>query len=173
MTLTIDQLNAMAPAEAAERLRACCGSSRWVNAMVARRPFGSVRALLDAADEVWRSTGPADWDQAFAHHPRIGERQAASVVSATARRWSAGEQDAAARSDVTDREALAAAGVEYERKFGRIYIVCATGLSAGDILADIRMRMRNDPERERAVAAEEQRKITRLRLEKLVEADKV
>ncbi len=139
--------------------------------MVARLPFGSVAAVLEAADEVWRSTGLADWNEAFAHHPRIGERQAATAVSAPARGWSAGEQDAAARSDATDREALAAAGVEYERKFGRIYIVCATGLSAGDMLADIRVRMRNDPERERAVAAEEQRKITRLRLEKLVKAD--
>lgn len=164
------QLNALAPAEAAERLRACCGSSRWVEAMLARRPFASVEQLLAAADEAWLATGPEDWDEAFAHHPRIGERQAATPVSSTAQAWSAGEQGAAASSGAAARAALAKANTAYEERFGRIYLVCAAGRSAEELLTDIAARMGNDPERERAVAVEEQRKITRLRLTNLIGA---
>jgi 2-oxo-4-hydroxy-4-carboxy-5-ureidoimidazoline decarboxylase len=131
--------------------------------MLDRRPFAGRDDLLAAADEVWRMTGPPDWDEAFAHHPRIGERRGAAAVSATARDWSAREQGAAA-SDESARAALAQANAEYERRFGRIYIVCAAGRSAGELLSDIEGRMGNDAERELAVAAEEQRKITRLRL---------
>lgn len=168
MTLTLARLNQLPPAEAAERFRACCGSSRWVELMVTRRPFATVEALLTAADESWRSTGPADWDEAFAHHPRIGERRPAAQVSTTARTWSEGEQGGVAQSDARTRAALAEAGAAYERRFGRIYIVCAAGRSAGELLADIEARLGNDPEREHAVAAEEQRKITRLRLRTLL-----
>jgi OHCU decarboxylase len=170
VTTTLDRLNALPTPEAAEQLRACCGSSRWVEAMLARRPFESVADLLAAADEAWRATGPEDWNEAFAHHPRIGDRHAAAPVSATARAWSAGEQGTAAGAGASARAALAEANEAYERRFGRIYLVCAAGRSAEDLLADIETRMRNDPERERAVAVEEQRKITRLRLRALVGA---
>jgi OHCU decarboxylase len=172
VTLTLARLNALPPPEAAEQLRACCGSSRWVEAMIARRPFASVEHLLAAADEAWRATGPEDWDEAFAHHPRIGERQAAAPVSAAARAWSAGEQGVAAGAAAEARAALAEANTAYEQRFGRIYLVCAAGRSAEDLLSDIAERMKNDPERERAVAVEEQRKITRLRLKALIDAEK-
>ena len=86
-------------------------------------------------------------------------------MSATALAWSGGEQRAAAGGGAAARAALAEANEAYERRFGRIYIVCAAGRSADEMLADIAARMRNDPDRERAIAAEEQRKITRLRLE--------
>lgn len=161
--MTVEQLNALTRAVAAGRLRDCCGSTRWIEGMLDRRPFSGVDDLLAAADEVWRTTGPTDWDEAFAHHPRIGERRGAAAVSAAARDWSAREQGAAA-SDDSARAALARANGEYERQFGRIYIVCAAGRSARELLGDIEARMTNDAERERAVAAEEQRKITRLRL---------
>jgi OHCU decarboxylase len=167
VTSGLDRLNALSLEEAAKQLRDCCGSSRWVKAMLARRPFESVDALLAAADGAWHATEPKDWDEAFAHHPRIGERHAAAQVSATARAWSAGEQGAAADAGAAASAALAEANEAYERRFGRIYIVCAAGRSAEEMLADIAMRMKNDPDRERAVAAEEQRKITRLRLESL------
>lgn len=139
--------------------------------MVARRPFGSVDALLAAADELWRATGPADWDEAFAHHPRIGERHARAPVSSAARTWSADEQSTASASDTGVRDALAMATAEYERRFGWIYIVCATGRGAEEMLADVTARLGNDAEQERAVAAAEQGKITRLRLEKLAGAE--
>jgi 2-oxo-4-hydroxy-4-carboxy-5-ureidoimidazoline decarboxylase len=170
VTLTLERLNALPATEAAEQLRSCCGSLRWVESMLLRRPFEDLETLLAAADEAWRATGPADWDQAFAHHPRIGECHAAAPVSAAARAWSAGEQGAAAGADGSTRAALAEANRAYERRFGRIYLVCASGRSAEDLLADLETRMRNDPERERAVAVEEQRKITRLRLRALVGA---
>jgi 2-oxo-4-hydroxy-4-carboxy-5-ureidoimidazoline decarboxylase len=170
VTLTLAQLNALPVAEAAEQLRACCGSSRWVEAILARRPFASMDHLLAAADEAWRATGPRDWDEAFAHHPRIGERQAAAQVSATAGAWSAGEQATAVGGGAAVRAALAEANAAYEQRFGRIYLVCAAGRSAEELLADVAARMRNDPEREREVAAEEQRKITRLRLNTLIGA---
>jgi OHCU decarboxylase len=139
--------------------------------MAARRPFGSVEALLAVADELWRTTGPADWDEAFSHHPRIGERDAGAAVSRAARTWSAGEQSAAAASDAAARAALAAATAEYERRFGRIYIVCASGRTAEELLADVRARLANDGQRERGIAMLEQGKITGLRLRKLVGAE--
>ena len=170
--LTLAHLNALPEGDAGEQLRACCGSSRWVEAMLARRPFEGAADLLAAADEAWRGTGPEDWDEAFSHHPRIGERQAAAPVSATALAWSTGEQSAAAGAGGSARSALARANEAYQRRFGRIYIVCAAGRSADELLADIAVRMNNDPDRERAIAAEEQRKITRLRLETLIGARK-
>ena len=170
MTLTLARLNALPVAEAKEHLRACCGSSRWVEAMLARRPFASLDHLLAAADDAWLATGPRDWDEAFAHHPRIGERQAAAQVSATAGAWSAGEQATAVGGGAAVRAALAEANAAYERRFGRIYLVCAAGRSAEELLADVAARMGNDPEREREVAMEEQRKITRLRLNTLIGA---
>jgi OHCU decarboxylase len=170
VTLTLASFNALPVAEAAEQLRACCGSSRWVEGMVARRPFASMDHLLAAADDAWQRTGPKDWDEAFAHHPRIGERQAAASVSATAGAWSAGEQATAVGGGAAVRAALAEANAAYERQFGRIYLVCAAGRSAEELLADIAARMKNDPEWEREVAMEEQRKITRLRLNTLIGA---
>jgi 2-oxo-4-hydroxy-4-carboxy-5-ureidoimidazoline decarboxylase len=170
VTPGLDRLNALPLKDAAAQLRACCGSSRWVEAMLARRPFESADDLLAAADVAWRATGPKDWDEAFAHHPRIGERHATAPVSATAQAWSAGEQATAAAAGTAAGAALAEANEAYERRFGRIYIVCAAGRSAGEMLADIASRMNNDPDRERAVAVEEQRKITRLRLESLIGA---
>jgi 2-oxo-4-hydroxy-4-carboxy-5-ureidoimidazoline decarboxylase len=168
LSLTLTQLNALPPPEAAEYLRACCGSSRWVEAMLARRPFASVEQLLSAADQAWSAAAPDDWDEALAHHPRIGERQTTTPVSADARAWSTEEQGAAASSGAEARAALAEANTAYEQRFGRIYLVCAAGRSAEELLTDLAARMRNDPERERAVAAEEQGKITRLRLSALV-----
>ncbi|MGH7579256.1 MAG: 2-oxo-4-hydroxy-4-carboxy-5-ureidoimidazoline decarboxylase [Gemmatimonadales bacterium] len=168
MTLSLAELNALSRSEAAERFRACCGSSRWVDAMIARRPFTGIETLLGAADQEWRESTAADRDEAFAHHPRIGERHAAAPVGAAARQWSADEQGAAARADDVTRARMVEANAAYERRFGRIYIVCATGRSAGDLLADIETRLKNDPERERKVAGEEQRKIIRLRLLKLL-----
>jgi 2-oxo-4-hydroxy-4-carboxy-5-ureidoimidazoline decarboxylase len=157
----------MPAARAAELLRACCGAGRWVEGMVAKRPFGSIHALLSAADEVWRMLGPTDWREAFEHHPRLGESRTAVSQDERARAWSSGEQAGmqGAPSDV--RASLAAANAAYERRFGFICIICATGLAAGEILTRTEERLANEPDEELAIAAEEQRKITRLRLLKL------
>ena len=168
MTLTVRELDALPAEQAAELLRACCGASRWVAAMVAGRPFGSLGAVLAAADDVWWSLEPGDWDEAFAHHPRIGDRRSAAPQSTRASGWSAGEQAGVAGAPADVREQLAAANRAYEERFGRIYIVCAAGLSAEEMLALARARLDNEPAAELRVAAGEQRKITRLRLQKLL-----
>ncbi len=166
--MTVAELDAMPESQAPSLLVECCGSSRWVSRMLARRPFGSRAAVLSAADEIWRSLDATDWREAFSHHPRIGERQSAMPQSTRGSTWAAGEQSAVGRADDEMRAALAAVNVEYERRFGYIYIVFAAGKSAEEMLALARERLRNDPEVELRIAAEEQGKITRLRLEKML-----
>ena len=128
--------------------------------MAQLRPFESREVLLAAADEVWKSLGPDDWREAFAHHPRIGER-----ASGTAANEQSGMRSAA--DDVRAR--LAQANRDYEARFGYIYIVCATGRSADEMLDIVQERLNNEPETELKVAAEEQRKITQIRLKTQVE----
>ena len=153
--------------DAAPLLESCCGSHAWVQAMLERRPFRSLARILDEADEIWWSLSPEDWREAFDHHPRIGDQSAAAPQAAVARAWSADEQRGATASSHATRQALVDGNREYERKFGHIYLVCATGKSAAEILDLLRVRLSNDPATELRVAALEQAKITRLRLEKL------
>ncbi|MGI8618723.1 MAG: 2-oxo-4-hydroxy-4-carboxy-5-ureidoimidazoline decarboxylase [Gemmatimonadaceae bacterium] len=168
MSSTVAELDVMAPDRAAQLLGDCCGSTRWVSAMVARRPFGSVDRLLAAADDTWRSLGPDDWREAFSHHPRIGERRSAAQQSERSAAWAEGEQASVGGAADATLTALERSNREYEQRFGYIYIVCASGRGADELLADVTARLRNDPEDELAVAADEQRKITRLRLKKLL-----
>lgn len=158
----------MPESRATERLSECCGSSRWVSQMLARRPFGTRDRVRSTADDVWRSLDPSDWREAFSHHPRIGERKSEVPLSERARAWAAGEQSGVDRADDDVRHALAAANREYEQRFGYIYIVFATGKTAEEMLALAVQRLGNDPDVELRTAAEEQRKITRLRLDKLL-----
>ena len=153
--------------EAEQFLVSCCGASAWVRAMLAQRPFGSLANVLAVADDVWWSLDPADWREAFDHHPRIGERVAAVPQGDAARGWSADEQRGTSSASDATRRALAEANADYERRFGYIFLVCATGKSADEMLALLRQRLTNDPATELRVAAGEQAKITRLRLEKL------
>jgi allantoicase len=152
----LDRLNAMSAGEVETELLACCGSRAWARRMAGSRPFRSEADLKEKSDQIWRSLGREDWLEAFAAHPRIGE---------TGGRWSQQEQ-AGARG--ADAETLAEANRLYESRFDHIFIVCATGKSAEEMLGLLRARLDNDPETELRVAAEEQRKITNLRLEKLL-----
>lgn len=163
--------DAMPPHEVAPMLEACCGSTAWVNGMVIRRPFGTLAVLLAESERLWWSLTPDDWREAFDHHPRIGETTAATPQSGTAQDWSASEQRGASAGDEETRRALADGNQRYERRFGHIYLVCATGKSADELLAVLRARMENDPATELRVAAGEQAKITRLRLLKMFGAD--
>jgi allantoicase len=160
----VRRINA-APDPIAE-LKACCGSSKWAEAMAAARPFASWDRLTEAGDRAWSSLSPDDWMEAFRAHPRIGAGDSSpSAGLGMTRGWSAQEQ-AGARD--ANRETLADANRAYEQKFGHIFLICATGRSAQDILDNLRARMNNDSKTELRVAGEEQRKITALRLEKLV-----
>ncbi len=163
MTLAVNNLNELPRDTAAELLRSCCGSSRWIDEMIVRRPYYSVDELLVAADEVWASTTASDWHDAFAHHPRIGERAVATQTAQSAA-WSASEQSAVATAPVATQADIAAINREYERRFGYIYIVCAADKSAEQLLTIAKARLQNDAATELNVAAEEQRQITQLRL---------
>jgi OHCU decarboxylase len=168
MAVTLKELNTL-PADQARGLFAeCCGSSTWVNGMVGRRPFRSADQVYKAADDVANELVRDDWLEAFDHHPKIGETRSAATQGETAQSWSAGEQAGISTADSGVRAALAEANAEYERKFGYIYIVCASGKTAEEMLALARERLKHSPEKEIRVAADEQRKITRLRLEKLL-----
>jgi 2-oxo-4-hydroxy-4-carboxy-5-ureidoimidazoline decarboxylase len=166
--MTVDELNTLSPERAAEVFRACCGASRWVDAMLARRPFASADLVMSMADDIWLAMGPDDWHEAFAHHPRIGERDAALRQDARAAAWSASEQSSVANVDTSIHDQLAEINRAYEARFGYIYIVCAAGRSADELLEIARRRLTNAPDDELRVAAEEQRQITRLRLRKLL-----
>lgn len=166
----MERLNSLPREEAEGELLKCCGSSRWASAVAARRPFGSAEELMCAADEVWWGLDAGDWLEAFSRHPRIGERKAAAGQTQRERAWSADEQSGMNEADEAAREELARLNRVYAEKFGHIFIVCATGKTPAEMLSLLRGRLTNDAETEIRVAAEEQRRITRLRLQKLLEA---
>jgi 2-oxo-4-hydroxy-4-carboxy-5-ureidoimidazoline decarboxylase len=141
---------------------------RWVERMLAARPFGDAARLLAAAEDAWAGLSPDDWREAFAHHPRIGDKDALRARFASTREWAAGEQAGAMAASEDVLEALARENQAYLERFGYIFIVCATGKSATEMLELLRARLRNDTAAELRVAAAEQARITRLRLEKLL-----
>ena len=136
--------------------------------MTSARPFISLEDVLGKADSVWWSLNQKDWLESFQAHPKIGEEKAAAAQSGQAQNWSKQEQLGTEGADAETRAALAAGNHEYEKRFGFIFIVCATGKSSAEMLAILNTRLENDLKAELSVAAAEQRKITRLRLEKLL-----
>lgn len=170
MASAIAALDALPSERLDEELRHCCGARRFAAGMASRRPFRSLEHVMAAADEVESTFGPEDWLEAFAHHPRIGDIGALRLrfASAQSKAWSQGEQAGVAGAEDAVLEALAAGNQAYEDRFGFLFIVCATGKSAAEMLAILERRLGNDPAEELAVAAGEQKKITRLRLHKLL-----
>ena len=164
----LERLNSLAPPEALLEFLKCCGSKNWAQRMVDQRPFIDVSELLSEADEIWRSLVAADWLEAFRSHPKIGEKKAEQAQSAEARAWSEQEQAGTRDSGQETMRALATGNREYEQKFGYIFVVCASGKTADEMLAMLRERLSNDPGKELRVAAEEQREITQLRLRRMV-----
>ncbi len=156
----IRRLNALSAVEAEQELRRCCGSQRWAQAMTGHRPYALSREILETADRVWEGLESADWLEAFSHHPRIGQQ--------SADRWAREEQAIVAQAGGSVMDALLRANREYEGRFGYIFIVQATGKSAEEVLKVLSLRLENEPAVELEVAAEEQRKINHLRLEKLL-----
>lgn len=154
-----EYLNGQPGNAARAALTRCCTSRRWVEAMLAARPFGGDAALFEAAERAWWALGKDDWLEAFGGHPRIGERGIDALVRH--------EQAGMNRAGDKTRAALAQGNREYEARFGHVFLICATGKSATDMLGALRARLGNDPATELRIAAGEQAKITRLRLEKL------
>lgn len=164
--MTLAEFNALPQSRAESALMDCCGSSRWATSVASQRPFANAEALYRAADSIWWNLGRADWLEAFSHHPRIGDQP--SGGSPSSRRWAEGEQ-AGARAATDDVKArLTRANRAYFEKFGYIYIVCATGKTAEGMLAILNQRLQNDLAGELSIAAEQQRLITHIRLEKLL-----
>ena len=155
--------NGLPEEQAAGELLAVCHSPRWAGQVAAGRPYADLAALQQAADETWMALGPDDWLEAFAAHPRIGQGGGSSPT------WSRQEQSGVggAGEEVTD--ALARGNAEYEARFGHVFLIAAAGRSADEILAQLEARLGNDPATELRVAAGEHRRITRLRLEKLMQ----
>ena len=168
MSPRLYDLNSLDADEAEAEFLKCCGSSRWASEMAAERPYSGVDLLLESAAGIWWSLDPADWLEAFHSHPRIGERKAARQVSAESRAWSTQEQAGVEHSAEETVRSLSELNRAYEEKFGYIFIVCATGKSAEEMLAILRARIENSPEEELRHAAAEQAKITELRLRKLL-----
>jgi allantoicase len=169
----IGYLRAMPEPELEAALKSCCGSMGWVSAMCEERKknpdaFASLDALKARAAAIWNALVQKDWDEAFRAHPRIGERKAEAAQSAIAQRWSAKEQAGVDTASQATKDELRKTNLAYEEKFARIYIVCATGKTPEEMLAIAKERMTNDPDTELSRAVEEQRRITDLRLEKLV-----
>jgi allantoicase len=161
-------LNGLAPAAASEVLARCCGSRRWVDAMVAARPFTSRTHLHGAAGVIWWRLAPGDWREAFTHHPRIGANpEALRARFAPTATWASGEQAGVRAADEATLQALAEGNRAYEARYGHLFIVCATGLTATEMLHRLTDRMDHRPEAELRIAAGEQAKITSLRLDKL------
>ena len=159
-----ERLDGATDADARALLTLCCGSTRWVTRMLTRRPFGSEAALLTAARQEWFALTPDDWREAFAHHPKIGERASPGERLRRTAHLSTAEQRAVGAASDATLAALAAGNRAYEDKFGYIFIVCATGKSADEMLTLLRSRLHNDADTELRIAAEEQARITELRL---------
>jgi len=163
-------LNALPIADARAALTRCCGAGRWVDGVLAGRPYASRTHLHGHARHVWWHLGDGDWRAAFEHHPRIGADPAALRAKfGSTSGWASSEQAGVRGASDETIEALAAGNRAYEARFGHIFIVCASGLTAAQMLSRLSARMDNAPEDELRIAAGEQAKITALRLDKLAD----
>ena len=173
--MRLEDLNAMDAGAASRELLKCCGSPRWAQRLADRRPFPDVEAMAAAADSVFDTLGHQDWLDAFAAHPKIGagriasNRRSATASAGTEDEWPVQEQAGVADAGDATLARLADINRDYEARFGYIFIVCATGQTAVEMLDMLERRMGNAPETELRIAASEQRKITHLRLLRLVD----
>jgi 2-oxo-4-hydroxy-4-carboxy-5-ureidoimidazoline decarboxylase len=165
MNATLAAWNKADRGTALEEMLACCGAKRWADAMVALRPVPNVIALSEAADRIWTTMDEADWLEAFACHPRIGERKPAHTI-ARAAAWSAEEQSSTRNAMEQVLHELTKANEGYEQRYGFTYIVCATGKSAEEMLQMLNRRLMSDRDSEFREAAEQQRQILQIRLGK-------
>lgn len=159
--MTLDEFNALDEADALSLLLSCCGSREWATRMNAVRPFGTMETLLNAADYEWLRLSEVDWMEAFGAHPRIGERTESPV--------SLREQSAIYSADEKIARAIVTANADYDRRFGFIFLVFATGKTPEQILKLMKDRLMNPREVEIRIAVGEQMKITRLRMRNLIE----
>lgn len=163
---SLETFNRMQIENAICEMERCCGAKAWCQAIVVQRPFGDLNAMHVAADVVFDGLGQSDWLEAYSHHPKIGDIQSLMMKYAGNRDWSAGEQAGISETDELTIKSLADGNAAYEKKFGFIFIVCAAGKSAGEMLALLQARLPLDRDAEIRNAAIEQRKITHVRIDK-------
>ena len=166
--MTLHELNILPKNLLKQELIKCCGSNTWVEKMLPFFPADDMAELLYDAEEQWYECNEADWLESFTHHPKIGDMDSLKKKFATTAGWASGEQGVVSEASQQTLEALAKGNADYEKKFGFIFIVCATGRSANEMLTLLNERMPNDKEHEIVIAMEEQNKITQLRLQKLL-----
>jgi 2-oxo-4-hydroxy-4-carboxy-5-ureidoimidazoline decarboxylase len=166
--MKLAELNALDNVERKAALIPCCGAGHWVEQMDAIFPVADEQTLLNAAEKIWFSCNEKDWLEAFTHHPKIGDIHSLKEKFASTSAWAEGEQSAVKQSSSEILEALAEGNAAYENKFGYIFIVCATGKSAKEMLDMLLLRLQNNSEQEIHIAMQEQNKITAIRLKKLL-----
>jgi 2-oxo-4-hydroxy-4-carboxy-5-ureidoimidazoline decarboxylase len=165
MNKVLARWNTLDTADAAREALPCCGSNAWALALASKRPIADEASLVETSTAIWWSLPEQAWREAFDSHPRIGQRHAASHATTESLHWSANEQQSIS-ADETAKLGLKEANQRYEEKFGRIFIVCATGKTSAEILTLLESRLQNDDSTELREAAEQQRQITQLRLNK-------
>ena len=164
MTTVAEYLNGLSDEDANAELLRCCHSGAWAEAMVRSRPFADEAGLFGTAESSWWDLEPADWLEAFAAHPRIGDRPQESSSTAD---WSFAEQTGMTEASDPIQQAVAAGNRFYESRFDHVFLICASGRSGEEMAAELARRLENSPKVELRTAAAEQAKITRLRLERL------
>jgi 2-oxo-4-hydroxy-4-carboxy-5-ureidoimidazoline decarboxylase len=172
--MTLHEFNILPKEQLSNELLKCCGSISWVNRMLPFIPADDMIELLEDAEEQWWRCNEEDWKEAFAHHPKIGDvesltKKFASTAHPITIGWASREQSGVNIASGETIEALAEGNRLYEEKFGYIFIVCATGKTADEMLEMLESRLKNKPEDEIKIAADEQNKITKLRIEKLLD----
>ncbi len=166
--MNIDELNTLADNNFFEEMQKCCGSTSWVNQMNSFRPFKNIHELIVKAEQAWAKTNEQDWLEAFNHHPKIGDIKSLEKKFASTKSLAGGEQASVQSASSEILHELAQGNTNYEKKFGFIFIVCATGKSAEEMLQLLKARLPNDRNTELINAAAEQQKITQLRLKNLL-----
>ena len=162
----LEHINQLTDEQLREQLTKCCGSKRWVEQMGTQRPYKNLEMLLQQAKKIWNQLDPSDWLEAFEHHPKIGDINSLRQKFNNTKAWASNEQAGVSEADEQTLQGLADGNTAYESKFGYIFIVCATGKSAAEMLDLLTNRLNNEPEEELNIAAGEQLKITHLRLKK-------
>ena len=166
--MTLEEINIADENQLIGKLMLCCGSTNWAKSMVEARPFESVEDLHSTAVAIWQGLESSDWLEAFTHHPKIGDIESLRKKFASTAAWAEGEQSGTAQASEAVLKKLAELNDVYEKKYGYIFIVCATGKSADEMLALLEIRLDNPKDKELKIAAGEQQKITTIRLNKLL-----
>jgi 2-oxo-4-hydroxy-4-carboxy-5-ureidoimidazoline decarboxylase len=171
MNKALTRWNSLDPADAAREVLPCCGSQVWASTLASRRPIADESSLIETSSAVCLALPEDAWQEAFNSHPRIGQTHAQTHATEESLRWSAQEQFTALSADDATKLALEEANQRYEQKFGRIFIICAAGKTSAEILSILEARMQNDAATELRETAEQQRKITELRLHCWLESE--